>query len=413
MLCCNRYMAKQKFPLALLSESAAATRGIIKLTTSETVLVRGGGGPDYVCGRCGATLGADGPDLKRMQNAAGRCNACGAANDLTRVATYRRPPTLASEIDDSGVPAAAPPAPPPMTGDAQFDMLAAKLAKEWSDAQGALPSRLYHYTTAAGLQGILRTHRVWASDMVYLNDSSEMKFGLEVIEKEAVSLSERVSAESRRMLELARTRILPVSEADGFCVVCFCSKGDVLSQWRAYGSSGGGFALCFSGAKLASDRSVSLRRVVYDVEQQTALVRSTLEQICAALDSATAGMTPEQGVRVRLAYSALLGYWLREFATAFKHPAFAEENEWRVVVPFNRATDMDSLRFRSSGPHLVPYVEYGGRLVSQELPLLPIVEVMHGPVLHGELAKKSLHLLLQSTGYDHVEVVGSGAPLRG
>jgi hypothetical protein len=39
---------------------------------------------------------------------------------------------------------------------------------------------LYHYTTAAGCEGILRSNQLWATNPRYLNDSSELSHGQEL-----------------------------------------------------------------------------------------------------------------------------------------------------------------------------------------------------------------------------------------
>jgi hypothetical protein len=41
----------------------------------------------------------------------------------------------------------------------------------------APPETLHHYTTAAGLIGILRSKSLWASDCRFLNDRSELVYG--------------------------------------------------------------------------------------------------------------------------------------------------------------------------------------------------------------------------------------------
>ena len=39
------------------------------------------------------------------------------------------------------------------------------------------PSVLYHYTSPAGLKGILETSSLWAADADFLNDAQELQFG--------------------------------------------------------------------------------------------------------------------------------------------------------------------------------------------------------------------------------------------
>ena len=42
--------------------------------------------------------------------------------------------------------------------------------------EAPLPAAVYHYTDAAGLQGILDSGVLWATDYRYLNDSSELRY---------------------------------------------------------------------------------------------------------------------------------------------------------------------------------------------------------------------------------------------
>ena len=37
-----------------------------------------------------------------------------------------------------------------------------------------VPAQLHHYTTAEGLRGILKSKSLWASDLRFLNDRSEL-----------------------------------------------------------------------------------------------------------------------------------------------------------------------------------------------------------------------------------------------
>ncbi|HET8798761.1 MAG TPA: hypothetical protein VFO89_13795, partial [Thermoanaerobaculia bacterium] len=44
-----------------------------------------------------------------------------------------------------------------------------------------LPSNLYHYTTADGLRGILTHGHIWATNVRYMNDRSELTYAREVV----------------------------------------------------------------------------------------------------------------------------------------------------------------------------------------------------------------------------------------
>jgi hypothetical protein len=42
---------------------------------------------------------------------------------------------------------------------------------------------LYHYTTATGLNGIVRSRSIWASHYRFLNDATEFRYGLGMFEQ--------------------------------------------------------------------------------------------------------------------------------------------------------------------------------------------------------------------------------------
>ncbi len=42
-------------------------------------------------------------------------------------------------------------------------------------------STIFHYTTYKGLEGILKTRRLWLTDHKYLNDPSEIEHGKKIL----------------------------------------------------------------------------------------------------------------------------------------------------------------------------------------------------------------------------------------
>jgi hypothetical protein len=166
---------------------------------------------------------------------------------------------------------------------------------------------------------------------------------------------------------------------------------------------------------MATEGAIAMRKVVYCPHTQRKLVEDTIARVLASFTRVSAGRTREQldADNTLPSFAQLLASHLREFLVTFKHDTFAAEQEWRIVVPFSRDEHIEHLRFRNGRGLPVPYMRLHPRTPKPQLPILPIVEIVHGPTLHPGLTNKSLHLLLQSTDYDHVEVGGSRAPLRG
>jgi hypothetical protein len=133
------------------------------------------------------------------------------------------------------------------------------------------PGLLYHYTTQAGLIGVLESKSIWATHMLHLNDSSEVRLGIEMFNRCLVGLrvNQRaselkrgsISAESiqkieRLLRESAASAIRELSAAEVFVSSFFGSAnllsdtgekdpGDTLEQWRAYSGGSGGFSIGF------------------------------------------------------------------------------------------------------------------------------------------------------------------------
>lgn len=130
---------------------------------------------------------------------------------------------------------------------------------------------LFHYTTGAGLLGILRNNEIWSTAHYCANDESELSAGNDVLTPLFRSETHRlIQAEDPRVHTFFDRGVDPRDYAEKFeqtirsaalnilCVyiTCFCKptkKEDylhgLLSQWRGYGTDGG-YALQFSRSKL-------------------------------------------------------------------------------------------------------------------------------------------------------------------
>lgn len=92
-------------------------------------------------------------------------------------------------------------------------------------------------------------------------------------------------------------------------------------------------------------------------------------------------------------FHGLLADLLFRCGAFFKHPAFAEEQEWRLVSPTITYHD-ERLSFRSVSSKITPYY----RLVMQCTTGLPIKHVIAGPCPHPNLAQAAVTSLLMTQG---------------
>jgi hypothetical protein len=115
-----------------------------------------------------------------------------------------------------------------------------------------------------------------------------VQLSIELIDAYIQNCIPKSSQLGRELLRRASANISPTtfSSTDtsrGFYVVCFCSKGDLLSQWRAYGGGGGGYALGFNAKALGFNANASenashlqVQRVIYEKKNQQKLIEKLL-----------------------------------------------------------------------------------------------------------------------------------------
>src|SRR5579872_521596 len=188
---------------------------------------------------------------------------------------------------------------------------------------------LYHYTDAAGLLGILESQRLWATNAAYLNDPTELLHARAVYKGWLEARTEQGIA--RELLDNVKVIDLMLEHIFHVFVACFCRNGDLLSQWRGYGSGGRGFAIGLDRrmigirTPLATPVNFFVARVIYDPEEQNAELSALLEP---TLNDLTATERDQGAEAARAKMMARVGEIQRacllKFVT-FKHPAYQAE----------------------------------------------------------------------------------------
>jgi hypothetical protein len=312
-----------------------------------------------------------------------------------------------------------------LTVAAELDHIKLTLAEQFGSSQvDQMPERLYHYTTAEGLLGILQTRKFWATHMSYLNDSSELTYGASVVAERLKVLSKNYSdlPQWKHYLELAHLNRNAFDEMLEAYAVCFCTDGDLLSQWRGYGLSGGGYSIGLrptSGNKSLRIEQVSLptqalfRKVIYGTEQQQELIDMAVVEIAGVVIRYWDKQKGEDARQwlVEKCVSTLRSI-LVNYLVCLKNPVFKEEAEWRYVLVQLRGTDRGpGTRFRARNGAVVPYVEL--ELFNQPTGTLEISDIYCGPVLHPELSVRAITDMLIAFNYPNVTVHLSSIPIRG
>ena len=135
-----------------------------------------------------------------------------------------------------------------------------------------VPDRLYHYTTAAGLLGIVSSGRLWATDYRFLNDSAELKYGHGLLLDIIGSRKQRhLDPDVLQLLAIAERASHPEAIGARIFIACLSAAEDDLNQWRVYGPGQSAFSIGFLGRELGrrelprnGEQDLILTRVEYD-----------------------------------------------------------------------------------------------------------------------------------------------------
>jgi hypothetical protein len=265
---------------------------------------------------------------------------------------------------------------------------------------------------------------MWGTDIRYLNDHTELKHGIELIEGQ---LDEAIKQQSQMEVVELLTSLrnsfhlygwkTPQGDVDfhSCFVSCFCKEGDLLSQWRGYGSSGGGYAVgirpCQHINVMDTSPTIKLKKVIYAESEQLQLVRDSINCVVECANFALPNISNWKGACEKI--STLFRDEISDYLWCFKNPAFSEEQEWRFMYLTN-PFDPNSLKtlFRPNLSGIIPYVELDIFKQQKNEPYFDICEIICGPRLDPEGSVKAVKQLLNSSKYAGIAVNKSGVPLR-
>jgi len=272
-----------------------------------------------------------------------------------------------------------------------------------------VPRTIYHYTSQAGLLGIIHDKALWVSSIRHLNDSAELSYAISMLKGGLdspwpdfdVDDSADPLTELWVMFREGVLKQLEVLENSDSHVGSFSQERDQLSQWRAYTSGEVGFSIGFNLGMLksfAEAQHFELLRCTYETSEHRILVSQLLNEAQKMLDKKGEHGVDEAVIRCVRDFM--------RFAPRFKHPSFKEEKEWRL---FKTVEMEEPAKFRIGKSMLVPYGEFD---FEDEYNNTPVVEIVIGPTPHMALSKASVERLLVTSDMGHVAVIESSVPFR-
>ncbi|MGD1214086.1 MAG: DUF2971 domain-containing protein [Terriglobales bacterium] len=277
-----------------------------------------------------------------------------------------------------------------------------------------LPERprapLYHYTTPAGLIGIVESKSLWASGIQYLNDTAEYKHATSLAMH---LLRQKLENDRDPWNDLCRMILKgePFYQDRTVFVGSLSEAKDKLSQWRAYCPNGGGFSIGFAPELIerqARKQGFELLKCQYEPIKQEAICAKLIAYGCTAAEKIQADdlrgrpVQPERNEKDDQKSAQTAGIFLgfveplMHIAPALKNPSFEEEREWRIVRdlgPF--AEPYSNIHFRPGKYAVIPYLEFA---LAEENSPLDVEEIIIGPSPDPDQTRKSVEYLVNKRG---------------
>jgi len=154
-----------------------------------------------------------------------------------------------------------------------------------------VPEFIYHYTSQDAFLSIVNSKILWATDILYLNDSTEFIYAVQLFYDVLQEYKHHEMYDTVKYIyEGLSTNPYGILNASIY-VVSFSANGDLLSQWRAYCPVGSGFSVAFHRNTLEQIGEPSKFRLTpceYDENKQKQLISQLVQNTFQQQDHGTA-----------------------------------------------------------------------------------------------------------------------------
>jgi hypothetical protein len=302
--------------------------------------------------------------------------------------------------------------------------------RKWSEqqqaseqAQNTIETPLYHYTDGRGLKGIIESGKIWFSDYRHLNDPSELVHGIGI----AHDVAHRIPTGSDGRVRLFLDTLVNMFSHQNFSatleffIASFSRKRDDLYQWLAYADDGRGFAIGFAPRmfRIVEDPPTDklgeyVGPVLYNIdevfarhhlsiEEAASIFLDTVNRNADLVEDKSVGLPFMQEMAREIIASPLIWNCLTS-----KNPAYAHEEEVRLIILGQRERLSPYVTTRLRGSDVVPYIAHPMSVREPQ----NIAEIVVGPAALSD-AEHNLRALLASQGVDtNIPVNRSDIPYR-
>lgn len=262
---------------------------------------------------------------------------------------------------------------------------------------------IYHYTSAQGLEGILRHSNIWFTRWDCLNDSSEYLQIHDIIREciEQYRNTPPFYEAVKNWNELSRKEKQEQFYKEPYLdlyIASFSSKGDALNMWTYYTKSGSsdGYCVGVNSMNIFKDKKVdlSIHQVIYNDSEKRKIIMGILDKIFQFYNFIKHQPSPAPLI-AGLYVSDYINIACSYIGCFFKHSSFAVENEIRASLFIRDEDGYKELEKKHRVSHgiIIPYTELHFHKED-------IKSVTISPTLPQHEAESGLRFLQHQLGYN-------------
>lgn len=285
-----------------------------------------------------------------------------------------------------------------------------KIIDEFIDTDNI--KEICHYTSLNGLKSILKNKSIWFSDLDFLNDTSEMEYGLTMIRKyldeNSNNYDNNFIQKIERLCATNKSDYLKLKEDlnSAYYVMSFTIDEDSLPMWYYYtkDKEHKGCNIKFN-KDLLMDSIKNLQnfkencifgKVLYDESEQLNIIKKLFDKIYPIYQK------ENQKNKILSQFVVCLHL----LAVFMKTKCFDVEKEYRLVFRTVDKFDKVKVNFRNSNSLIIPYLD---------LKFCPhsISKITLSPSVQNQILKVGILKLLAEYEYSkNIEIGYSNIPLR-
>lgn len=274
---------------------------------------------------------------------------------------------------------------------------------------------LYHYTTRAGLEGILSNGGLRATYRMRMKDLEEFQYARNIIyetlhevdrREELPRVAQSIATYTRKNLDQFLQDSVEYSSS--YCG-CLTVLSDDCHQWANYAEQSEGFAIGFNFEQFLNAQRPRVERgepyvfsgpVTYNEEDQRALVGRLIETGIHDLQTFedTCSQEPEDLTAFRDRITWEIVVQLLTLIDFIKHPDWMHEREIRLMLSSNDGTlKASNIQHYERGDESIPYIFID--MLNPTTRRLPLAEIKIGPKASYSQELDYVERLLDDCGY--------------